>query len=282
MFAGAKDEPEDTGEPTPLASIPGMGGASVPRGPSLVRLSLAGGGGDRDSMRRSSVSREPSGQGQGLGLVLTPTRSSFKELGALYEDLRRSSSGRRSSFGFGLNLGLGLGLAGFGGSAKADEPSSSSSSSSADREGGGNLDPAVSDPELRESLSELSSQHLPAITVGDALALIKETRATSDEETATAAAANTLNPLLGGTLRPVTTISTLRAQAHAAPVEQGGAKKRLSVTAATRVSNPLFDSQVRRASLNNRLGRTESELPPTPEVEPAPAPETWATELEWR
>jgi len=257
-----------------------MGGASVPRGPSLVRLSLGGGGGDRDSMRRSSVSREPSGQGQGL--VLTPTRSSFKELGALYEDPRRSSSGRRSSFGFGLNLGLGLGLglAAFGGSVKADEPSSSSSST--DPEGGGNLDPAASDPELRESLSELSNQHLPAITVGDALALIKETRATSDEETATAAAANTLNPLLGGTLRPVTTISTLRAQVHAAPVEQGGAKKRLSVTAATRVSNPLFDSQVRRASLNNRLGRAESELPPTPEVEPAPAPETGATELEGR
>lgn len=203
--------------------------------PTILRLST----GRRSSASRLSVtdsgrysvgnSAGPGHVGSSDGVISSsPMRSSFNELGGLFrasaqegEDSRRSSGTRRTSFGFGY------GFANFG---LQSDPNPTS---------------LKTDEDLRESITRLGERPIALITLADATAAIQESRSNSEP----LASASTLNPLMGGSLQSATSISSLRAN-----MSQG---KRMSVAAATRVGNPLFNTQSRRASLQNRLG-----LPP--------------------
>jgi hypothetical protein len=105
--------------------------------------------------------------------------------------------------------------------------------------------PDALDEDLRASLAELDQAELPPITVAEAAAAIHEVLAA--EEAEGAASASTLNPLMGGAMRPTASITSIRAA-------QTSSGRRLSVTAASgaqqsRAGNPLFSSAARRTSL---------------------------------
>lgn len=172
---------------------------------------------------------------------LSAKRKSFNQLETLFQPpaspdaagsrgSMESGSGGRASFRFSFSLGR-----------TPPEPDPTS---------------LRTDDELRASLHRLSEKTLPPITLDDVTQAIRLSHSTEAESEGRGSwsTLQTINPLMNpSSLVP----QQLLRLSHAG---RGGESqnRRLSVAGATKVANPLFSQQVRRQSLNNRLGRSSA------------------------
>lgn len=193
---------------------------------SVVLGNMPGGMAGGGSSSSSSISGVGGGGGQ---------RKSFNQLETLFQPPspqsppgggsgNRDSSSRRSSF----RLSFGFG---------SRAPEAESDPSSFQTEGA-----------LRLSLQRLSEKAVPPITLEEATQAIR-----ADAEGVTGRSS-----LTGETINPLMNPSSLAPMPSLRLASAGrggeGQNRRLSVAGAQKVKNPLFNSQVRRASLNTRLG----------------------------
>lgn len=252
MFTSSANNDNDNGDVTPHP--PAAGGAGAGSGSGSTRLSPG-----TIELRDSRTSRSSAGGRLSLGGGLShgpalenrlsisamPGGSGRLSLGASPVGSTNSSPPPRSSRGSFSNLG-GLFSPEFDVSSSASSASGGSQAqavpiATAAAEVVG-TDLANLDEDLRKSLVELEEAELPPITLAEAAAAMQGALSGSDT------GVQVINPLMGGALPPGSaSITAIRAA-------QSGPGRRLSVAAATRVGNPLFNPQVRRASLNTRLG----------------------------
>ena len=241
MFSSSANS--DNGDASPPAA--GSGGGSTRLSPGTIELrdsrtsrSSAGG---RLSLLGGSLAQGPALENR-LSISAMPGGSGRLSLGASPRGSISSSPPTRSSRGSFSNLG-GLfsaesDAAPFSGSS-AHGISQPTATAAAEVVG---VDLANLDEDLRKSLVELEEAELPPITLAEAAAAMQGALSGNDT------GVQVINPLMGGALPPGSaSITAIRAA-------QSGPGRRLSVAAATRVGNPLFNPQVRRASLNTRLG----------------------------